>query len=172
VMPWGPSFLRFGAEATPVAKGGDVRFLWGFGFESWRDRTFFAHVHDWGPVRPAEGLGVEGAELSVGYKLPRICLGGGCVAPTAFANVPRAGGPYVGGRLTLTLPRGWYAMGGLGWTVPGVHEGPLGTPEWRVVYGFGRLDWRPGSIFLTYHDWGPSYRDGNGIVAVGVNWAF
>ena len=66
----------------------------------------------------------------------------------------------------------WFVMGGLSWTVPGVWSGPSGTPEWRVVYGFGLWSWRPGSIYLTYHDWGPNYRYGNGVISLGVNWAF
>jgi hypothetical protein len=41
-----------------------------------------------------------------------------------------------------------------------------------MVYGFGRWDWRPGTFFVTYHDWGPDWRARNGVLAVGVNWAF
>jgi hypothetical protein len=123
-------------------------------------------------VRPDDGLAVDGAELGVGYKLPRLCGGPFCLAPQATAVVPFAGGPYVGGRATLTFRGSWYAMAGVGRTVPGVHEGPEWTPEWRVVYGFGRNDWKPGSLFVTYHDWGPSWRAGNGILAVGVNYGF
>jgi hypothetical protein len=63
-------------------------------------------------------------------------------------------------------------MGGLGRTIPGVFEGPPGTPQWRYFYGFGRSDWKPGSIFVTYHDWGPDWRAHNGVLAVGVNWSF
>jgi hypothetical protein len=66
-------------------------------------------------------------------------------------------------------------MGGIGWTIPNVPrelQGPLGTPRWRVVYGFGRSNWRPGSLFVTYYDWGPTSRDGNGVLSIGMNWAF
>jgi hypothetical protein len=66
-------------------------------------------------------------------------------------------------------------MGGVGYTLPGMPaalEAPLGTPRWRMVYGFGRWDWRPGSLFVTYHDWGPTWRDRNGQLSVGVNWSF
>ena len=41
-----------------------------------------------------------------------------------------------------------------------------------MFWGFGHLDWRPGSVFVTYHDWGPEVRDRNGILAVGINWRF
>jgi hypothetical protein len=87
-------------------------------------------------------------------------------------TVPFRGGPYADVRLTFTLSRTWFVMGGLGRTVPGVFEGPPGTPQWRYFYGFGRSDWKPGSIFVTYHDWGPDWRAHNGVLAVGVNWSF
>jgi Protein of unknown function (DUF3131) len=166
-------FLRGGAEWTPDSPSGRVRFLWGLGYDDWRPKTFFAHLHNWGPIHPGDGLAVDGAELSVGYKLPRLCLGSAlCAAPIAAATAPLRGGPNVGARMQLTFRESWFLMGGLSWTVPGVWPGPPGTPEWRVVYGFGLWSWRPGSIYLTYHDWGPSYRQGNGVVSLGVNWAF
>jgi hypothetical protein len=65
-------------------------------------------------------------------------------------------------------------MGGVGRSIPNVFEPDDGRvlPSWRMVYGFGRWDWRPGTFFLTYHDWGPTWRDRNGILSVGVNWRF
>lgn len=165
-------FLRLGGDATPVSRFGTSRFLWGFGYDDWRDGTLSVTVHDWGPVRPEQGFGVRGAELNVAYKIPRACAGWVCAALHPSVTVPYAGGPYVGARLTLTVAGSWFVMGGLGWTVPGVFPGPAGTPRARVVYGFGRRDWRPGSVFVTYHDWGPDERARNGVLAVGVNWAF
>jgi hypothetical protein len=43
-----------------------------------------------------------------------------------------------------------------------------------VFWGIGRQTWRPGSIFLTYYDWGPDARQrtGSGVLALGVNWQF
>jgi hypothetical protein len=63
-------------------------------------------------------------------------------------------------------------MGGLGWTVPGVFPAPVGTPQWRVVYGLGRRDWSPGSLFITYYDWGPNEQARNGVLTVGIDWRF
>jgi hypothetical protein len=173
LWPWGATFLRLGGELTPFSPGGSSRLLWGAGYDDWRDRTFFLHVDNWGPIRPNDALSTTQAEVNAGYKLPRACLSRAlCLAPIASVVTPFAGGPYLQARLALELRRTWFVMGGIGWTVPGVHEGPPGTPSWRVVYGFGRADWRPGGLFVTYHDWGPDSRSGNGIVAVGVNWAY
>jgi hypothetical protein len=167
------AFARGGAEWTPDAPGGRARFLWGFGYDDWRGNTFFAHVDNWGPIHPHEGMAIDRAEVNVGYKLPRLCPSRSlCLAPLAGVTVPFEGGPQLGARMSLELGGAWFVMGGFGWTVPGILPGPPGTPEWRVVYGFGRWSWRPGSIYLTYHDWGPSYRYGNGVVSLGVNWAF
>jgi hypothetical protein len=129
-------------------------------------------VHNWGPVRPEDGVGVGKAELNVGYKVPRLCSEWLCAAAYPFATVPFEGGPYLGGRVTFTLFEKWFVMGGVGWTVPGLFPPPPGIPRWRMFYGFGRRDWRPGSIFVTYHDWGPDQQARNGILAVGVNWQF
>jgi hypothetical protein len=166
-------FVRGGAEWTPNSSDGVSRFLWGIGWDDWRGNTFYAHVDNWGPIHPGEGLAVDRAEANVGYKLPRLCLGRSfCAAPLAGVTVPFEGGPQLGARMTLEVAGAWFVMGGFGWTVPDVFPGPPGTPEWRVVYGFGLWSWRPGSVYLTYHDWGPSYRDGNGVLSLGVNWAF
>ena len=165
-------FLRLGGDWTPVSTGGRARFLWGFGYDDWHDRTLSVTVHDWGPVRPEDGIGSREAELNVGYKVPRLCSGWFCGALFPSVTVPFGGGPYLGARLTFTVAGSWFVMGGLGWTVPGVLPGPAGTPRWRMVYGFGRRDWQPGSVFVTYYDWGPDERARNGILAVGVNWGF
>lgn len=169
----GYSFVRIGGESTPMSPYGSSRLLWGVGYDDWHDRTFFAHVDNWGPIRPQDGFAIRQAEATAGYKLPRMCLGKSlCAAPIASVVAPFAGGPYLHARMTLTLARVWFVMGGVGWTVPGVFEGPLGTPRWRIVYGLGRTDWRPGGLFVTYYDWGPDSHQGNGILAVGVNWGF
>ena len=172
VFPWRAAFLRFGAEATPRSDRGDTRLLWGFGWDDWRPGTFSLTVHNWGPLRAQDVPGWRGAEANLGYKLPRLCSEWLCVGPVAALTVPFAGGPYADLRVTFTLGGRWFAMGGLGRTIPDVFEGPAGTPRWRMVYGFGRWEWRPGSIFVTYHDWGPDWRARNGVLSVGVNWAF
>jgi Protein of unknown function (DUF3131) len=172
VWPWRAAFLRLGAEATPRSDHGDTRLLWGFGWDDWRPNTFSLTVHNWGPLRPEDAPGWRAAEASLGYKLPRGCFQRACIAPLASVRVPFAGGPYADFRMTVTLGDGLFVMGGIGRTMPGVFEGPLGTPRYRLVYGFGLWDWRPGTLFVTYHDWGPTWRARNGIVSVGLNWAF
>jgi hypothetical protein len=167
---FGSSYVRIGGEGTPASPYGTSRFLWGIGYDDWRDRTFFAHVDNWGPIRPGDGFAIRQAEATAGYKLPRLCVSAVCAAPLASVVAPFAGGPYLHGRMTITLAQNWFVMGGIGWTIPDVFEGPAGTPRWRVVYGLGRSDWRPGGLFVTYHDWGPDSRQGNGILAVGLNW--
>jgi hypothetical protein len=172
LWPWRASFLRFGAEATPFSPGGQARMLWGIGWDDWRDWTPYLRLENWGPVRPGDGLAMEVAELNFGYRGPRLCGGAFCLSPAVGGTVPYAGGPYVSARATLTIADKWFAMGGIGWTVPQVFEGPAGTPPWRIVYGFGRWDWRPGTLYVTYHDWGPTSDSHNGVLAVGVNLAF
>ena len=172
VFPRGFWFLRFGGEATPYSKFGSSRFLWGFGYDDWHDGTFSATVHNWGPVRPEDGLGADRAEFNFGYKVPKLCSGALCAALYPSITVPFQGGPYAGGRLTLTFHEKWFVMGGLGWTIPGALPGPVGTPAWRLFYGFGLYDWRPGTLFVTYNDWGPNEHARNGVLAVGLNWRF
>lgn len=173
VWPWRAAFLRLGAEATPRSDLGDTRLLWGLGWDDWRGNTFSLTVHNWGPLRPEDAPGWRGAEASLGYKAPRLCSEWLCVAPLAALTVPFNGGPYADVRVTFILGGKWFAMGGVGRTFPGLFDPPGGPPRpWRMVYGFGRWDWRPGSLFVTYHDWGPSWRDRNGVLAVGINWAF
>lgn len=173
VWPWRFSFLRLGAEGTPESPGGNARLLWGIGWDDWHDRTFFLHVDNWGPVRPEDVLSTREAEVNAGYRLPRLCAARWlCAGPVASVTVPFRGGPYAMARVSVTLFDDFFVMGGVGRTLGDVFPGPVGTPDWRVVYGFGRWSWKPGSIFLTYHDWGPDSRRGNGILALGVNFGF
>jgi hypothetical protein len=172
IWPWRAAFLRLGAEATPRSDRGDTRLLWGFGWDDWRPNTFSLTVHNWGPLTPGDAPGWRAAEANLGYKLFRACFEGLCIAPLAAVTVPFAGGPYADLRVSFIIGGKWFAMGGIGRTIPDVFVGPVGTPRWRIVYGFGRLDWRPGTFFLTYHDWGPDWRARNGVLAMGVNWAF
>ena len=173
VSPWSSTFLRFGAEYTPFSPYGPTRLMWGIGYEDWRPSTFFLHVDDWGPIRPKSRYDIREAELDAGYRLPRLCATRGlCVEPVTALVAPFAGGPYLHARVNLAIGRTYFLMGGVGWTLPGSWDGPAGTPRWRIVYGLGRSDWSPGGLFVTYYDWGPDSRSGNGILAVGVNWAW
>jgi hypothetical protein len=172
LWPWRSAFLRLGGEATPWSERGSSRLLWGFGWDDWRPNTFSLTVHNWGPLRAEEAPGWRGAEANLGYKLPRLCQDWLCVAPVASLTVPFSGGPYADLRVTFTLGGRLFAMGGIGRTIPGVFEGPQGTPRVRYVYGFGLWSWRPGSLFVTYHDWGPVWQARNGVLSVGMNWAF
>jgi hypothetical protein len=186
VWPWDFTFLRIGGEATPMSKFGSSRLLWGAGYDDWHDNTIFLHVDNWGPIRAtAESFAtsnstrhalLDQAEVNFGWRLPRLCAARAvCFSPLASVTAPFVGGPYLNARVTLTLFDDWFLMGGIGWNIPGLPSdlrAPAGTPPWRVVYGLGRASWKPGSLFVTYFDWGPNYRYGNGILAVGVNWAF
>lgn len=181
LSPLAGAFVRVGAEVTPRSSEGDTRFLWGLGLEDWRDRTFFLHVHDWGPVRPGGPLTLREAEASFGYKLSRVCGGTFCLASSAFATLPFAGGPFLGARATVTIARTWFVSTELGWTVPGVLQGSGAPPAWRPSFAFGRWDGRPGGLFVTYRDdlstrqlddWTRLERGGQGVLALGVNWAY
>jgi hypothetical protein len=172
VWPWRAAFLRLGAEATPESDLGDARLLWGFGWDDWRGNTLSLTVHNWGPLRPDDAPNWRGAEANLGYKLPRLCSEWLCAGPIVAVTVPFEGGPYADFRVTFTLWGKWFVMGGVGREIPGVFEGPAGVPQWRMVYGFGRWDWRPGTLHVTYYDWGPDWRDRNGVLQVGMNWRF
>jgi hypothetical protein len=171
--PWRSAFLRLGGEATPSSPLGDSRLLWGFGWDDWRGNTVSLTVHNWGPLRPDDAPRWRGAEGNLGYKTPRLCLDWLCLGSAASVTVPFAGGPYADVRATVTLWGKWFGMGGIGRSIPGVFDPEgLTPPRWRLVYGFGRWDWRPGTFFVTYHDWGPTWRAHNGVLSVGVNWRF
>ena len=174
LWPYSFAFLRIGGEYTPFSPYATSRLLWGVGYDDWHDRTFFFHVENWGPVRPDDVRDTRQAQVIGGYKLPRLCVGRAtlCAAPVASVVTPFLGGPYLDGRMTVTLKGAWFVMGGIGWTVPSVLQGPAGTPRYRVVYGFGYSNWKPGSLYINYYDWGPNSHSGNGILSIGVNWAF
>jgi hypothetical protein len=177
IYPYGSWFARGGGEWTPFSPFGKARFLWGFGYDDWHDNTFSATIHNWGPIRLSpEGppASTDRPELNLGYKVPRLCVRPLCLAAFPSVTFPFDGGPWVSGRLTLTLFQRVFVMGGLGWTIPHVLPPPPGTPNGHVFWGVGLQDWRAWSFFLTYYDWGPDARQrtGSGVVALGMNWAF
>lgn len=181
--PWRALFFRGGVEVTPRSRYGDVRLLWGVGFEEWRGNSFFAHVQDYGPVRP-ESFTFRHAEATVGYKLPLLCGGPVCLGESLFAGLPFSGGAFLGARATLTVARTWYLSGGFGWTVPDALPGDGDAPAWRLFYGLGRWDWRPGGLFVTYgdevrlarlRDWkqmDTEDRQGRGVLSAGVSFSY
>jgi hypothetical protein len=144
--------------------------VWGFGWDDWRPNTFSLTVHNWGPLRPQDVPGWRGAEANLGYKLPRVCLDWLCIAPATSLTVPFAGGPWGDVRMTFTFFGRIFAMGGIGRTIPGVLEGPPGTPGVRYYYGFGLWTWKPGKLFVTYYDWGPVWQNRDGVLSVGITW--
>jgi len=170
--PWRAAFLRLGGERTPMSPYGESRLTWGFGWDDWRGNTVTLQVNNWGPLRPEDAPGWRGAEANLGYKSPRVCSEWLCGQLVPAITVPFRGGPYADLRLTFTISRSVFVMGGLGRTIPGVFEGPAGTPDWRMVYGFGLASWRPGTLFVTYYDWGPDWRAHNGALTLGMNWSF
>ena len=183
--PWRALFVRVGAEVTPWSKDGNVRLQWGAGFEEWRGNTFFAHVRDDGPIRPDERFTLRHGEATAGYKLPILCAGSVlCLSESLFAGLPFTGGPFLGARMTLTVARTWYVSGGFGWTIPDALRGDGDAAPWRLFYGVGRWDWRPGGLFLTYGDevrverlgdWkprSPDDRQGRGVLAAGVSFSY
>lgn len=184
VAPWWRSFLRVGAEVTPSSRDGAVRFLWALGLDDWRDRSFFLHVQDGGPVRPNEPFTLRHAEASAGYRLPLVCGGPFCLAPAALATLPFSGGPHLGARTTVTVGQTWFATGAVGWTIPHALAGTAAAPPWRVSFALGRWDGAPGGLYVTYRDelaidgetslstWKKPDRQGNGVVAAGVNWSY
>ncbi|BDG03423.1 hypothetical protein [Anaeromyxobacter oryzae] len=177
---WG-AFVRLGAAVTPGSRADDLGFLWGLGVERAQDRTFFLHVDDWGPIAPGEPFTLRTAQASAGYKLPMPCGRALCLASSAFATAPFSGGPYLGARASLTLHGTWFATGALGWTIPGALPGSASPPPWRASFALGRADLRPGGLFVTYRDaasleglrgWTRTSRQGTGVVAAGVSWAY
>ena len=58
------------------------------------------------------------------------------------------------------------------------------APAWRLFYGLGRWDWRPGGLFVTYgdevrlarlRDWKKTESDdcqGRGVLAAGVSFSY
>lgn len=171
--PFSYFFLRLGGAVTPLWQGGSTRALWGFGYDDWHDNTFSIQVNNWGPIQPySSDVGIKGAQLDLSYKVPRLCAGPVCLSTMPFATVPYVGGPYIGARGYLRFWEKWFVFGGFGWVIPGVFPGPVGTPRWRPMYGIGLWDWRPGTIFFQYYNWGPDSSWRNGVFSVGMNFSY
>ena len=156
IWPWRASFLRVGAEATPFSPeapcgscGGSAGTTGATGRSTCTSttggRSGRRTASRW--TAPSSTFGYQRPAALRRRVLPR--------RRSSAATVPFAGGPYVSARATLTVGGKWFAMGGIGWTVPSVFEGPAGTPRWRIVYGFGRLDWRPGTLYRHLPRLGP-----------------
>jgi hypothetical protein len=170
-QPLSAFFLRVGTSFAPRSEVGPLRYQWGLGYDDWRERTLSVQLNNYGPITPERGLDLEGAEVQVAYKLPRLCLGTLCAAASSYLTAPLRIGPALGTQLTLTFRERWFLMGGGSVYLPGLTVAERIDQRWRWSYGVGWRHWRPGTPFVTYFNWGPEYSPRAGVLAVGINWA-
>jgi hypothetical protein len=171
---WSPAsffFVRAGASYAPLAERHRFRYLWGLGYDDWHERTLSVQLNNWGPITPERGLDVLGAQLHVGYKLSRLCLGTVCAFPYAYVDAPLRVGPAVGLRVTVTLRERWFLMGGASYAIPGLTDAGRLERRLAINYGVGWRHWQAGLPFLTFYNWGPSPGLRRGVLSLGVNWA-
>jgi len=170
--PWSYFFIRGGVSFAPLSPSGErFRYLWGIGYDDWHERTFTVQLNNWGPLTPDKGLDPLGAVLHVGYRLPRKCLGKVCGALYPFIDAPLRIGPAVGARLNLFFWERFYVSAGLSYYIPGITRAEALAARFHPTYGAGYRDWRPGTAFATFDNWGPSPSPSNAVMAIGLNWA-
>jgi hypothetical protein len=112
-----------------------------------------------------------GAVVHVGYKLPKKCLGSVCAALYPFLDAPLRIGPALGARLNVFLWERFYVSAGLSYYIPGITRAEALARRLHPTYGVGYRDWRPGTPFLTFDNWGPFLEPSQGVMAIGFNWA-
>ncbi len=171
---WSPAssfFVRGGAAYAPMEESGRFRYLWGLGYDDWHDGTFSVQLNNWGPILPERGLDFLGAQLHVGYKVPRVCHARVCVAPYTYVETPLRVGPSLGMRLTVLFHERWFLMGGASYAIPGLTDAQRLERRLGFSYGVGWRTWQAGMPFLTFYNWGPSPALRRGVLSLGINWA-
>jgi hypothetical protein len=144
-------FARIGASAT--AGSDTVGYRWGIGYDDWHPGTWFIQLNNWGPISADNGLDLENAVFSAGYKF-RFDLLERLNITSSAAVISTAGGvtddrlnhfeKNASANLTLqwTPVENWFVRASFDQQLDG---GPL-----RWSYVFGRYNWRANQLNFEY----------------------
>ncbi|MBU0501099.1 MAG: hypothetical protein KJ558_10360 [Gammaproteobacteria bacterium] len=176
-LSWTPMqniFVRMGFDhpsKLPDPKNPDKRwtYSWGVGYSDWHPGTLSVQLNNWGPLLSGDGLAMEKAVLNLNYKIDSKWLRDRKIAGSLGFDAPVSSRPSFNTSWQWSPIEPWFLRVSL---QKSVEEG-----EWKWSYNFGRWDWHPFTLALTYDNWGPNKLGEsnfvkNGAVTLSYSFAF
>ena len=174
-VAWAPApywFIRTGFDYQYNLNDKPFSYSWGIGYDDWHPGTVSVQLNNWGPILPGEDLKFDGSTLNIAYKFKIDALKKFHISGSAGIDFPMEGN---GTEIVYTT---WQWEPVNTWFIRVGIQYPLdGTGNFRWSYNFGRWDWHPFTVALTYDNWGinefPHHNfEKNGAVNLSFSWAF
>jgi hypothetical protein len=172
-ISWTPApywFIRGGFDYKYKLDEDKFSYSWGIGYDDWHPGTFSLQLNNWGPILPGEGLKFKSSVINLAYKIKSDTLKKYHISGSAGIDFPIEGTAIVNTTWQWEPINTWFIRVGLQVTLD--HEKKV-----RATYNFGRWDWHPFTLALTYDNWGPNelprtnFKE-NGAITLAWSWAF
>lgn len=122
------------------------RYSWGLGYDDWHTGTWTVQLNNYETLRIGDGLKVEKAIASIGYKLDLKFLKENKLKSTVSLNKQIEGDTKLSTSIHWSPRKNWF--------IKGILIAPLeGGGGLRYNYLFGYDDWRPKSFGFEYSNY-------------------
>lgn len=172
-IAWAPApywFIRAAFDLQYELVNERFSYSWGVGYDDWHPGTWSFQLNNWGPILSGEGLKVEASVFNIAYKFKSDLLKQFHLSGSAGIDMHFSQEPVFYTTWQWEPIETWFIRVGI--QIPLSQERGL-----RWTYNFGRWDWRPFTVALTYDNWGineiaQSNLSENGAVNLAFSWAF
>ena len=162
-------FVRGTARYNFDSDDEGFRYSWGVGYDDWHTGTWSFQLNNYEPIKPGEGLSIDTAIASIGYKFDSQFLKDRNLRSSLTLSQEIQGDPRLSALLQWSPKKNWF--------IRGILIAPLtGDDDVSYNYVFGYSDWRPGTFGFEYNNYesnplGESnFSDGN--FALTYKWKF
>lgn len=138
-------FIKGTARHNFEENNDGFRYSWGLGYDDWHTGTWTAQLNNYDAIKPGEGLKIEKAIASVGYKVDSELLKKNKLRSSITLSKQIEGDP----KLSVSLkwsPKSY-------WFVKGILIQPLdgGDPVYNYLFGYD--DWHPKAFGFEYSNY-------------------
>lgn len=144
-------------------------YSWGLGYDDWRTGTWTAQLNNYEVLKPGDGLNIEKAIASIGYKLDSPILKNNNLRSTiTLSQKVKDGEPKLSTSLQWSPKKYWF--------IKGILIAPLEGGDLKYNYVFGYDDWHPKAFGFEYSNYESNpLRETNfrkGRIALTYKWKF
>jgi len=122
------------------------KYSWGLGYDNWRKGTFTVQLNNYEVLEPGDGLKIDKAIASIGYKIKSNYL-----KEAKLSSVLTLSKRVKGGEPTLSTSLQWAPK--KYWFIKGILVKPLDGSNFSYNYLFGYDDWHPGTFGFEYSNY-------------------
>jgi len=161
-------FIRGTARHNFEKENSGFRYSWGLGYDDWHTGTWSAQLNNYEPIKIGEGLDIDNAIASIGYKLDSKLLKDNKLSSQITLSKQIKGEPKLSASLKWSPMKNWF--------IKGIMIGSLEDGDLTHNYLFGYDDWRTGSFGFEYSNYESNplgdANFSNGRFALTYKWKF